>query len=50
MDPFKKNQTKKESVIKTKKLLDQVNANILGVVLHGVEASDFAYYYYYGAE
>ncbi|WP_152994482.1 MULTISPECIES: polysaccharide biosynthesis tyrosine autokinase [Lactococcus] len=44
------NQTKKESVTKAKKLLDQVNANILGVVLHGVEASDSAYYYYYGAE
>ncbi|CEN27310.1 Tyrosine-protein kinase YwqD [Lactococcus piscium MKFS47] len=40
------NQTKKESLSKTKKLLEQVNANILGVVLHGIELSDTAYYYY----
>ncbi|MQW22579.1 MULTISPECIES: polysaccharide biosynthesis tyrosine autokinase [unclassified Lactococcus] len=43
-------QTKKESLAKTKKMLDQVQANIIGVVLHGVNTSDTAYYYYYGAE
>lgn len=43
-------QTKKESLAKTKKMLDQVQANIIGVVLHGVNTSDTAYYYYYGVE
>ncbi|MGM9887166.1 MAG: polysaccharide biosynthesis tyrosine autokinase [Lactococcus sp.] len=43
-------QTKKESLAKTKKMLDQVQGNIIGVVLHGVNTSDTAYYYYYGAE
>uniref|UniRef100_UPI0029057FDC polysaccharide biosynthesis tyrosine autokinase n=1 Tax=Listeria monocytogenes TaxID=1639 RepID=UPI0029057FDC len=33
-------ETKKESLAKTKKMLEQVNANILGVVLHGVDSSD----------
>lgn len=41
-------QTKKEDLVKTKKLLDQVGANVLGVVLHGVDLSESAYYY--GAE
>jgi capsular exopolysaccharide synthesis family protein len=39
-------QTKKDGLAKAKKLLDQVNANILGVVLHGVESSDSSSYYY----
>lgn len=40
-------ETKKESLAKTKKILEQVNANILGVVLHGVDSSDSLSYYYY---
>lgn len=40
-------ETKKESLAKTKKILEQVNANILGVVLHGVDSSDSPSYYYY---
>ncbi len=44
------NQTKKEELVKAKKLLDQVQANVLGVVLHGVDSKETAYYYYYGAE
>lgn len=43
-------ETKKESLAKTKKILEQVNANILGVVLHGVDSSDLPSYYYYGVE
>ncbi len=43
-------ETKKESLAKTKKILEQVNANILGVVLHGVDSSDSPSYYYYGVE
>ncbi|MRL67053.1 polysaccharide biosynthesis tyrosine autokinase (plasmid) [Lactococcus lactis subsp. lactis] len=43
-------ETKKESLAKTKKILEQVNANILGVVLHGVGSSDSPSYYYYGVE
>lgn len=44
------NQTRKDGLLKTKKLLDQVNANILGVVLHGTEPNDSASYYYYGVD
>lgn len=44
------NQTKKDGLLKTKKLLNQVQANILGVVLHGAEMSDSNSYYYYGVE
>ncbi len=43
-------ETKKESLAKTKKILEQVNANILGVVLHGVGSSESPSYYYYGVE
>ena len=43
-------ETKKESLAKTKKILEQVNANILGVVLHGVDSSESPSYYYYGVE
>ncbi|KWT48640.1 capsular biosynthesis protein [Lactococcus lactis] len=43
-------ETKKESLAKTKKILEQVNANILGVVLYGVDSSDSSSYYYYGVE
>ena len=44
------NQTKKDGLLRTKKLLNQVQANILGVVLHGAEMSDSNSYYYYGVE
>ena len=44
------NQTRKDGLLKSKKLLDQVNANILGVVLHGTEPKDSTSYYYYGVE
>ena len=44
------NKTKKDGLLKTKKLLNQVQANILGVVLHGAEMSDSNSYYYYGVE
>ena len=44
------NETKKESLEKTKKILEQVNANILGVILHGVDSSESPSYYYYGVE
>lgn len=43
-------ETKKESLAKTKKMLEQVNTNILGVVLHGVDSSELPSYYYYGVE
>lgn len=43
-------ETKKESLAKTKKILEHVNANILGVVLHGVDSSESPSYYYYGVE
>ena len=43
-------ETKKESLAKTKKMLEQVNANILGVILHGVDSSESPSYYYYGVE
>ncbi|GAB2026077.1 CpsD/CapB family tyrosine-protein kinase [Lactovum odontotermitis] len=39
-------QTKKEGLIKAKKLFEQVQANVLGVILHGGSAGDSAYYYY----
>lgn len=43
-------QTKKESVLQAKNLLDKVGANILGTVLNGVESTRGKYYYYYGTE
>lgn len=43
-------RTKKDSVLQAKALLDKVGANILGVVLNGVENSRKKYYYYYGNE
>ncbi|MFC4652171.1 polysaccharide biosynthesis tyrosine autokinase [Lactococcus nasutitermitis] len=44
------NQTKKEELARAKRLLEQVKANILGCILHGVENNDTSQYYYYGAE
>ena len=41
-------RTKKDSVQNAINLLKKVNANIIGTVLNGVEASRNKYYYYYG--
>lgn len=41
-------QTKRESVIEAKNLLDKVGANIIGSVLHAVGDARGKYYYYYG--
>ncbi|MEG2936649.1 MAG: CpsD/CapB family tyrosine-protein kinase, partial [Clostridium sp.] len=41
-------QTKKDSVHNSISLLKKVNANIIGTVLNGLEASTNNYYYYYG--
>ncbi|MBE6059371.1 MAG: CpsD/CapB family tyrosine-protein kinase [Clostridium sulfidigenes] len=41
-------RTKKESVQNAVNLLKKVNANIIGTVLNGVDASRNKYYYYYG--
>lgn len=43
-------KTKKDSVTQAKALLDQVNANIIGTVLNGVDNMAKKYYYYYGNE
>ena len=43
-------KTKRDSVIQAKELLEKVDANILGVVLNGVENIRKKYYYYYGTE
>ncbi|MBD7911785.1 CpsD/CapB family tyrosine-protein kinase [Clostridium cibarium] len=43
-------KTKRDSVIQAKALLDKVGANILGVVLNGIENTRRKYYYYYGNE
>ena len=44
----KSNVTKKESILKTKKLLEKVEANIIGTILNGVEEKRGKYYHYYG--
>lgn len=43
-------KTKRDSVIQAKELLQKVDANILGIVLNGVENIRKKYYYYYGTE
>ncbi len=43
-------KTKRDSVIQAKELLKKVDANILGIVLNGVENIRKKYYYYYGTE
>lgn len=43
-------KTKKDSVLQAKNLLDKVGANIIGIVLNGVENTRKKYYYYYGNE
>ncbi|MFV0557014.1 MAG: CpsD/CapB family tyrosine-protein kinase [Lactovum sp.] len=44
------NQTRKNDLIKVKKSLEHVKANILGCVLHGLDIKESPYYYYYGVE
>lgn len=46
----KAEKTKKDSVAQAKNLLDKVGANIIGVVLNGVDNIAKKYYYYYGSE
>lgn len=41
-------RTKKDSVHNSLGLLKKVNANVIGTVLNGLEASSNNYYYYYG--
>lgn len=41
-------KTKKDSVHNSVNLLKKVNANIIGTVLNGLEATSNNYYYYYG--
>lgn len=43
-------RTSREAVIDAKNLLDKVDANILGTVLHAVDNSRGKYYYYYGSD
>ena len=43
-------RTKKDSATLAKNLLDKVGANIIGVVLNGIENTRKKYYYYYGNE
>lgn len=43
-------KTKKDSVVQAKNLLDKVDANLLGIVLNGVNNSRSKYMYYYGNE
>lgn len=43
-----KNGADKEMVIKSKELLEKVNANIIGAVFNRVELKGDNYYYYYG--
>lgn len=45
-----KGQATKEEVLKSKELLEMVNANVLGAVFNRVEKSSDSYYYYYGEE
>jgi capsular exopolysaccharide synthesis family protein len=41
-------RTKKDSIMEAKDLLEKVNANLLGIVLNGVESNHKKSYYYYG--
>ena len=47
---IKVEKTKKESVRNSIKLLKQVNANIIGTVLNGIDTKRSNYYYYYSNE
>lgn len=43
-----KGQATKEEVLKSKELLQMVNANVLGAIFNRVEKANDQYYYYYG--
>ena len=43
-------EVKKEQVLKSKEMLENVKANVLGAILNKVEKSEDNYYYYYGEE
>lgn len=43
-----KGMTNKDMVLKSKDLLDKVNANVIGAIFNRVEISSNNYYYYYG--
>lgn len=45
-----KGAVNKDQVIKSKELLDNVKANVLGAILNRVDKSDDNYYYYYGED
>lgn len=45
-----KGQASKEEVLKSRELLEMVNANVLGAVFNRVEKASDSYYYYYGEE
>lgn len=45
-----KGQATKEEALKSKELLEMVNANVLGAIFNRVEKSSDNYYYYYGEE
>lgn len=45
-----KGEVNKDQVLKSKELLDNVKANVLGAILNRVEKSDDNYYYYYGED
>lgn len=45
-----KGQATKEEVLKSKELLDMVEANVIGAIFNRVEKSTDNYYYYYGEE
>ncbi len=45
-----KGQATKDEVLKSKELLEMVNANVLGAIFNRVEKASDSYYYYYGEE
>lgn len=45
-----KGQATKEEALKSKELLELVNANVIGAIFNRVEKSSDSYYYYYGEE
>lgn len=45
-----KGQATKEEVLKSKEMLEMVNANVLGAIFNRVEKASDSYYYYYGED
>lgn len=45
-----KGRVRKEEALKSKEMLEMVNANILGAIMNRVSKSEDSYYYYYGEE